>query len=84
MSSIVNSFVNDKLRNDQLVYDFVRRKYRQVHPSLKQDINFVVKQLSKESSKIERVKLYKCCVLFLFSLFIYPLFDIQKIDSSYK
>ena len=27
MSSIVNIFVNDKLRNDQLVYDFVRRKY---------------------------------------------------------
>ena len=24
ISSIVNSFVNDKLRNDQLVYDFVR------------------------------------------------------------
>ena len=47
MSSIVNSFVNDKLRNDQLVYDFVRRKYRQVHLSLKQDINFVVKQISR-------------------------------------
>ena len=44
MSSIVNSFVNDKLRNDQLVYDFVRRKYRQIHPSLKQDI---VKQISR-------------------------------------
>ena len=47
MSSIVSSFVNDKLRNDQLVYDFVRPKYRQVHPSLKQDINFVVKQISR-------------------------------------
>ena len=47
MSSIVNSFVNDKLRNYQLVYDFFRRKYRQVHPSLKQDTNFVVKQLSR-------------------------------------
>ena len=35
MSSIVNSFVKDKLHNDQLVYDFVRRKYRQIHPSLK-------------------------------------------------
>ena len=34
MSTIVNSF--DKLRNDQLVDDFVRRKYRQVHPSLEQ------------------------------------------------
>ena len=33
MSSIVNSFVNDKLHNDQLVYDFLRRKYRQIHPS---------------------------------------------------
>ena len=44
MSAIVNSFVNDKLRNDQLVYDFVRRKYRQIHPSLKQDI---VKQMSR-------------------------------------
>ena len=44
MSSIVNSFVKDKLRNDQLVYDFVRRKYRQIHPSLKQDI---VKQTSR-------------------------------------
>ena len=44
MSTIVNSFVNDKLRNDQLVYDFVRRKYRQVHPSLEQDI---VKQISR-------------------------------------
>ena len=44
MSSIANSFVNDKLRNDQLVYDFVRRKYRQIHPSLKQDI---VKQISR-------------------------------------
>ena len=44
MSTIVNSFVNDKLRNDQLVYDFVRRKYRQVHPSLEQDI---VKQASR-------------------------------------
>ena len=47
MSSILNSFVNVKLRNNQLVYDFVRRKYRQVHPSLKQDIDFVVKQLSR-------------------------------------
>ena len=45
MSSIANSFV--KLRNDQLVYDLVRRKYRQIHPSLKQDTNFVVKQLSR-------------------------------------
>ena len=32
MSSIVNSFVNDELRNDQSVYDFVRGNYRQVHP----------------------------------------------------
>ena len=47
MSSIVNSSVNDKLRNDQLVYDFVRRKYRQIHPSLQQDINNVVKQISR-------------------------------------
>ena len=46
MSSIVNSFVNDKLRNDQLVYYFVRRKYSQIHPSLKRDI---VKQMSKVS-----------------------------------
>ena len=46
-SSIVNSFVNGKLLNDQLVYDFVRRKYRQVHPSLKQEINFVVQQISR-------------------------------------
>ena len=44
MSSIVNSFVNDKLCNDQLVYDFVRRKYRQIQPSLKQDN---AKQMSK-------------------------------------
>ena len=29
MSSIINSFVNDKLRN---VYDFVKQKYRQIHP----------------------------------------------------
>ena len=47
MPFIVNSFVNDNFRNDQLVYDFVRRKYRQVHPSLKQDINFIVKQISR-------------------------------------
>ena len=33
MSSIINSFVNDKLHNDQLDYDFVRLKYRQIHPS---------------------------------------------------
>ena len=46
-SSIVNSFVNDKLRNDQLVYAFVRRKYKQVHSSIKQNINFVVKQMSR-------------------------------------
>ena len=44
MLSIVNSFVNDKLRSDQLVYDFVRGKYRQIHPSLKQNI---VKQISR-------------------------------------
>ena len=44
MSTIVNSFANDKLRNDQLVYDFVRRKYRQAHPSLEQAI---VKQISR-------------------------------------
>ena len=44
MSSIVNTFVNDRLRNDQLVYDFVRRKCRQVRPSLKQD---TVKQMSR-------------------------------------
>ena len=46
MSSIVNSFVNDKFHNYQLVYDFVRLKYRQINPSLKQDI---VKQMSKAS-----------------------------------
>ena len=44
LSSIVNSFVNDKLCNDQLVYDFVRRKYMQIHPSLKQ---VIVKQISR-------------------------------------
>ena len=44
MSSIVNSFVIDKLHNDQSVYDFVRQKYRQVHPSLNQGI---VKQISR-------------------------------------
>ena len=48
MSSILNSLVNDKLRNDQLVYDFVRRKYEQIRPSLKQDI---VKHMSKASSR---------------------------------
>ena len=48
MSSIVNSFVNDKLHNDQLAHDFVERKYRQVHPSLKQDI---VKQISRSLYK---------------------------------
>ena len=47
MSFIVNSFVDDNLSNDQLVYDFVRRKYRQVHPYLKQDIDFIVKQISR-------------------------------------
>ena len=47
MSSIVNSFVNDKLHNHQLVYDFIRRKYRQVYPYLKQDIDFVVKQICR-------------------------------------
>ena len=47
MSSIVISFVSDKLGNDQLAYDFVRRKYRQIHPSLKQDINLVVTQISR-------------------------------------
>ena len=47
MSSIVNSVVDHNLCNDQPVYDFVRQKYRQVHPSLKQDINFIVKQISK-------------------------------------
>ena len=47
MSSIVKSFVNDMLHNGQLVYDFVRRKYRQIHPSLKQGINFVVKQMNR-------------------------------------
>ena len=47
MSFIVNSFVNDNLRNDQLVYDFVRRKYRHDHPPLKQDIDFVAKQISR-------------------------------------
>ena len=44
MSTTVNSFVNDKLYNDQLVYDFVRRKYTQIHLSLKQDI---VQQMSR-------------------------------------
>ena len=48
MPSIANSFVNDKLRNDQLVYDFVRQKYKQIHPSLKQDI---VKGMSRASYK---------------------------------
>ena len=46
MSSIVNSFVNIKSHNDQLVHDFVRRKYRQIDPSSTQDINFVVKPIS--------------------------------------
>ena len=44
MSSIVKSFVNDKLCNDQIVYDFVRQKYRQIYPSLKQAI---VQQISR-------------------------------------
>ena len=44
MSTIVSSFVNDKLHNGQLVYDFIGRKYRQIHPFLKQDI---VKQTSR-------------------------------------
>ena len=48
MSVTANSFVNNKLRND---HDFVRHKYRQIHPSSKQDINFVVKQMSIESSE---------------------------------
>ena len=47
ISSTVNSSINDKLRNDCLVYDFVRQKCRQVYPSLKQDTNFVVKQLGR-------------------------------------
>ena len=47
MSPIVNSFANNELRNDQLVYDFVGRKYRQIHLSLKQDINLVAKQMSR-------------------------------------
>ena len=47
MSSITNNFVNDKLCNDRVDYDFVERKYRQVDPSLKQDTNFVVQQLSR-------------------------------------
>ena len=44
MTFTVNSFVNDKFHNNQLVYDFVRGRYRQIHPSLKQDI---VKQISR-------------------------------------
>ena len=44
LSSIVNGSVNDKLRNEQLVYDFVRRKYRQTDPSLKQ---VIVKQMNR-------------------------------------
>ena len=44
MLSIVNSFVNDKSHNDQLVFDFVRGKYRQFHPSSKQAI---VKQIGR-------------------------------------
>ena len=49
---LLNSFVNDKLHNDQLVYDFVSRKYRQVHPSLKQDI---VKQISRSLYRIYKI-----------------------------
>ena len=72
MSSIVNSFVNDKLRNDQLVLPSL------IHPSLKQDI---VKQMSIEhcidTKKIERIML---CV-FLFYL-TSPL--CTKSDTPYK
>ena len=49
MSTIVNNFANDKLRNNQLVNDFVRRKYRHIHPSLKQDI---IKQMSRALYKV--------------------------------
>ena len=50
-------YFNKQMKGEffQLVYDFVRRKYRQVHPSLKQDIDFIAKQISRsliESSKI--------------------------------
>ena len=76
-SSIVNSFVNDKLCNDQLVYAFVRRKYRQIHSSLKQNINFVVKQMSRALYREVRKML---CV---FSLFIYSLYDIQIVKLLY-
>ena len=45
MSSFVNSLIDYNLHNDQLAYDFVRRKYRHDHPPLKQDIDFVAKQI---------------------------------------
>ena len=48
MSSTLNSFVNDKLCNDQIVYDFVGQKYRQIHSFLKQAI---VKHISRSLYK---------------------------------
>ena len=48
MSSIVNKFSGDKLRNDQIVYDFVKSSYRKAHPSVKQEMSFVLSQISRE------------------------------------
>lgn len=48
MYSIVNKFSLDKLRNDQFVYDFVKYQYRKAHPSVKQEINFVLTQIGRQ------------------------------------
>ena len=47
MYSIVNRFELDKLRNDQLVYHFVKHRYRKAHPSVKQESNFALYQISR-------------------------------------
>ena len=47
MPSIVNRFSFNKARNDQFVYSFVKKRYKRAHPSVNQEIKFVLRQICR-------------------------------------
>lgn len=47
MSSIVNRFSFNKSQDDQIVYNFVKKRFRKSHPSVGQEINFVLSQIAR-------------------------------------
>ena len=47
MSSIVNRFSLNRSLNDHFVYNFVRKRFKRAHPSIEQELTFVLNQIGR-------------------------------------